>query len=69
MGLMERLHVRERMDVLSKWFQMGSCLCGGSMMGGYYPPELMQSFLDSVDEYENSLEKLREKTKKSTDFG
>lgn len=69
MGLMERFHVRERMDVIAKWFQMGSCLSGGTMMGGYYPPELMQSFLASVDEYENSIEKLREKTKKNSKIG
>jgi hypothetical protein len=38
----------------------------GSMMGGYYPPELMQHFYDAVDEYEESVRDLREKTTKKT---
>jgi hypothetical protein len=62
MDMINRLHVKERLDVLSKWLQMGSCLSMGSMMGGYYPPELMQHFYQAVEDYEESLQKLREKT-------
>lgn len=62
MGMIDRFHVRERLDVLSKWLQMGSCLNVGSMTGGYYPPELMQHFYQAVADYEESLQRLREKT-------
>lgn len=62
---MKRLHVRERLNVLVKWLQMGSCLNVNGYMGGYYPPELMDVFYRSMDEYEEALEKLREKTGKS----
>ena len=66
MDMMDRFHIRERLDVVAKWLQMGSCLSMGSMMGGYYPPELMQHFYDAVDEYEESVRDLREKTTKKT---
>lgn len=61
MGMMDRLHLRERMDVLAKWWQMGSCLSMGSIMGGYYNQELLQHFYQAIDEYEGSLKDLREK--------
>lgn len=69
MGMMDRFHLRERIDVISKWLQMGSCLNAGTMMGGYYPPELMQHFLDAIKEYEIAVERLREKTGKPAKSG
>lgn len=65
MGMMDRFHIKERLDVLNKWLQMGSCLNVGSMTGGYYPPELMQHFYQAVEDYEASLQKLREKTSRN----
>lgn len=63
MDMIDRFCIRERLDVIAKWFQMGSCLSMGSLMGGYYTPELMQHFYDAVADYDRSVERLREKVR------
>lgn len=61
----EKMHLRERMEVVSRWYEMCSCLSIGGMMGGYHVPELMEHFQRSVVHYEQAIEKLREKTTKN----